>query len=146
MSCKDAMIEKVLTLKPDETVEEALGAMKNQNVRFAPVIDKNKALLGLFSYRSLFRNILPVSLDIAGGASVPLQGAPGMNKRLRSLYSQTVGVIADRNISAVTANDPVWKAHDLIVKHGEPVIVMDEKTRKFLGLVTEESALKILEK
>jgi CBS domain-containing protein len=146
MSCKDAMIKKVLTLKPEEAIEDALDAMKKQNVRFAPVLDKNKALLGLFSYRGLLKNIMPVSLDVAGGASIPLQGAPGMNKRLQSLYAQPVSVIADRQISAVTADDPVWKAHDLIVKNGGPVVVIDSKTEKFLGLITEESALDVLKK
>jgi CBS domain-containing protein len=48
-SIVDVMTHEVLCCKPETTIEEIRGAMKNRRIRHLPVVDDNERLLGLIS-------------------------------------------------------------------------------------------------
>ena len=94
MSCEEAMITKVVTLDPDQTVEEALAMLTKKNIRAAPVLDDTGKLLGMFSFHHLLTSLLPVSVTMDDGLQnldFVIGAAPGVSKRLRKLKPQKVG-------------------------------------------------------
>lgn len=149
MSCEEAMITKVVSLGPDQTVEEALAILKKNNIRAAPVLGGDGRLMGLFSFHHLLTNLLPVSVTMDDGLQnldFVIGAAPGVSKRLRKLKPQKVGDIMDRKVIVLHPHTPIWEGIRLLVKYGSPLPVINEEDGVFLGIVTEQSAVQELEK
>jgi len=142
MPCKDALVEKTLVLKPDQNIEQAVTDMKKSGVTFAPVVENDGTLAGLFSFSRLLENTLPVSVAVGGEGSsmnVTIPSAPGMAKRLQKYRLSSVAEMMQRGLRAVHGDT----ALDVAVRHvretGEPAAVVDPDTGAFMGLVTERS-------
>lgn len=148
MSCEGAMITKVVSLTPDQTVEEATALLKKKVIRAAPVLDGEGRLLGMFSFRYILSNLLPVSVTMDDGLQnldFVIGAAPGIAKRLRRLKPQTVGEVLDRKTVVLSPHVPIWEAIRLLVRYGSPLPVIDADG-VFLGLVTEQSAIEEMER
>jgi CBS domain-containing protein len=52
-SISEVMTAEVVCCKPETTIEEIRGAMKNRRIRHLPVVDKDEHLLGLISIGDL---------------------------------------------------------------------------------------------
>lgn len=149
MPCEEAMITKVITLDPDQTVEEALATLEKKNIRAAPVLDGSGKLLGMFSFHHLLTNLLPVSVTMDDGLQnldFVIGAAPGVSKRLRKLKPQKIGEIMDRKVIVLHPHTPIWEGIRLLVKYGSPLPVISEEDGRFLGILTEQSAVHELEK
>lgn len=151
MPCKDALITKTVLLKPDQTVEQALQILKKASVTFAPVLEEDGTLVGLFSISRLLENTLPVSVAIgAGGAgnvmNITIPSAPGMVKRLQKYRLSKISEMMQRPSQAVHQNTPLDVAVRYVREMGEPAAVVDPDTGIFVGIVTENSILDALEK
>ena len=51
----DLMTDKVISINPDETIEEAATQMLNQGVSRLPVLDENQKLVGILSRRDVMQ-------------------------------------------------------------------------------------------
>lgn len=149
MPCIDAMIDKVVSLTPDQTVEEAMALLEEKKIRTAPVLDKDDILLGMFGFESLLKEMLPVSarmpeglerLDFVRGAK------PDIARRLRSLKTQTIDNAMNREPVVLRPELSVWEGIRKLAKHGSPLPVVEKATNKFMGIVTEQSAIAELER
>jgi predicted transcriptional regulator len=84
MSIENAIIDKFLSLAPEDSVENALKSLKKAKVEAAPVTDEQGRLLGIFSLQALMKNLLPVSVPMNDGIvlDIKVRAAPGIAKRL----------------------------------------------------------------
>lgn len=149
MPCKDAMIDKVVSLTPDQTVEEAMTLLEEKKIRTAPVLDENDNMLGMFGYETLLKEMLPVSVKMEEGLERLdfLRGAkPDIARRLREIKLKPVELVMNRTPKVLSPELSVWEGIRKLAKHGSPLSVVDEKTNKFLGIVTEQSAIAELER
>ncbi len=143
MPCHAAMTEKFVTLSEDQLVEEALFLMEKEGVDIAPVLDDDGAFVGVLSLRIIMQNLLPVSVSMADGLQLDVQirAAPGIAKRLRKVLPLKVSDLMQRNVMHVSPETPLWEGVNLLVQHAEPVLVIDNKTNKVLGMIDGHSAL-----
>ncbi|SFO68762.1 CBS domain-containing protein [Cohaesibacter marisflavi] len=148
MPCKDAMIEKVISLTPDMIVEDALHILEHEKIRTAPVISSDNRLLGMFGFMSVMRQVLPVSvtmtnglehLDFARGAK------PDIAKRINEIKSKPVESAMEQEPITISPDLSVWEGILKLTKHGSPLPVVESGTQKFLGILTEQSAISELE-
>jgi len=150
MPCKDALVKKVMTVSPDMSVEQALKDMKKSGLFFAPVVDSDGTLVGLFSVSRLLENTLPVSVALASGGAagvnVMVPSAPGMAKRLQKYRGARVSEMMQRQFGVVDPDMSLESAVRLIRETGEPAVVVDGPSGAFQGVVTAESVLEALEK
>lgn len=148
MAVEDALIKKGPTLKPDQSVEEAISLLEKKKLRNAPVIEEDGTLAGFFSIRHLMKNMLPVSVQIDNGLqmTVPVSMAPGMDKRLETLKKEPVSALMERKMKTITLDTPLWEVVRLLIEERRSLPVLEEKTGRFLGIVTEQSVLQSLEK
>lgn len=151
MSCKEALVTKTVHLKPSQSVEQALAAMKKAGMTFAPVLEEDGTLAGVFSVGRVLENILPVSVAVAVGGegaamNVMIPSAPGMAKRFQKYRRGTVSEMMQRAPQVVHPDTPL----DTVIRHvqesGEPATVVDSSTGAFVGIITENSILEALEK
>jgi predicted transcriptional regulator len=141
-----AIIDKFLSVSPDDTVEDALQALKKAKIETAPVLDKEKRLLGVFSLQSLMKNLLPVSVPINDGITldITIPAGPGIAKRLNKVHFLSVAEVMERKVNAITSETPIWEAINFLVQYGSPLIVVEYQTGKALGIMTTQSALEEL--
>ena len=67
--CSDAMIKNILTVTPDQTVNEVLEIFEKNDIRSVPVVDQDGKLMGLFGLKHILLGLLHISLY----DSLPLQ-------------------------------------------------------------------------
>jgi len=148
MPCHAAIAGKLVTVTSDQLVEDVLKAMKKAKVSHACVVDKDGALLGLFSYGGLIRNIMPVSVPTADGLvlDVKVRAAPGIAKRLQKAYPLPVEQFMERKVRFVNPETPIWEGVSYLIQYGAPLLVVDTESNKPMGFITEESALAELER
>lgn len=143
MPCHAAMIENPPMVPSSHTVEDALAVMTERGSSFVIVVNDQKQPVGVFSYKSLIENALPVSVAMDGGANmdITVRAAPGMAKRLRKLDPLAVFEIAQRRFPVVYPDTPTWEGVNLLALQGDPVVVIDRETGTLRGAITYASAL-----
>lgn len=149
MPCIDAMIDEVVSLPLDITVEEALNVLDNNNIRTAPVLDSDKTMLGLFGYETLMQAVLPqaLSMGIGLGRLDFARGAgPDIARRLRKVKAKPLAEVMNRKPLTLQPEMSLWETIRTLAKARLPLAVVDKKTNKFLGIVTERSAIAELER
>lgn len=148
MPCHAVTDKSVETLSPDTTVKKALALLKKKSLPYVSVLNKDGTLEGLFSYKSLFKNILPVSVAMADGIQldITIHAAPGLAKRLAKAEGLPVSDFVNRKVPIVHPETPIWEGVNLLVQHGAPLVVVEKETQKFIGLMTGESALDELQR
>lgn len=146
MPCHAATEKKLVVLSPEESVESAINILRQAHVNSAPVVDEGGKLLGLFSFKGLMRNLIPVSVAMTDGIKVDIKvaAAPGVAKRLGRVKPLKVTEVMDRKVLSVSPDDPLWEGVSLLTNYGGPLAVVDDKG-KLLGLITYASMLAELE-
>ncbi len=148
MPCHSAMIKKPVTVLPDQDVEEVIAVLRKNKIDAVAVVDKDGKLEGVFSIQILLENLLPVSVTTGGDVHVDVRvaAAPGVAKRLKKVKPLKVSELMDRKPNAVTPGTPLWEGVKTLVRHGAPLLVVEAETGKFLGMVSEQSAVDELER
>ncbi len=146
MPCHSALVDNVVTASEDDFVEDVLKRMSSEDAPAAAIIDGDGRYLGLFSKKVLLKNLIPVSVAMAGGVqlNVKIDAAPGVAKRLGNVKLHKVSEVMDRKAVSVEPNAPIWEGVSLLTRHGSPLCVVDEKG-KFHGLITYDSLIGNLE-
>jgi CBS-domain-containing membrane protein len=143
------MIENVIEVAPDEPVEKVLGALKKKKSQIAVVLSEEGDLIGYLTMAVLLKNLLPVSLSMqvpGQNQDIVLGAAPGIAKRLRKVKPLPVSDIMERSFHALAPSTPVWEGVQMLVEHGAPVFVLEEGSERYVGVMTEASALEELER
>jgi len=149
MACKHAIISEVTSFKPGMKIAEAMESLEEHHIRTAPVIDENGKLLGMFGYHTLLMGLLPVSVTMEDGLQrldFVIGAAPTIARKLKKIKDKTIETAMDEKPYVVHPLMPIWEAIRILVKHGSPIPVVEEKTGTFIGLITEQSALAEMEK
>lgn len=148
MSIQKAIIDKFLTLAPEDSVENALKSLKKAKVDSAPVTDEEGRLVGLFSLQSLLKNLLPVSVPMNDGIilDVKVRAAPGIAKRLHKVNMLRVSDLMERKVNVVAPETPIWEAVNFLVQYGSPLVVIDQQSAQTVGIITTQSMLDELDR
>jgi predicted transcriptional regulator len=141
MPCHAAMIEKIMTVSPDDEVETTLQAMKKANVDRVPVIDAGGVIVGVFTLNMTLENLLPVSVAIGDGLGMDVHvgAAPGIALRLKKILPLRVGDLMERKFRTVHPEASLGEGIGLLIQTGQPVMVAEPKSGKLLGLITSQS-------
>ncbi len=144
----DAVIEKAITISPENTVSEALEIFKKANIRSLPVVDGNGDVVGLFGLRHLLKSLLPVSVtmdDGVEGLDFLVGATPGIAKRFTKSMKCSVSDFMEEKPLIVDDGTATWEALRVMALHGSPVIVSEKGSKKFVGLISRQSLLANLE-
>ena len=149
MPCHAAILDKALVLKEETSIEKALADMAKKKTEFAAVTNKDGILTGFFSYQILMKNLLPVSIAMNDGIQIDMKlpAAPGIAKRLRKVMPLPIkDLMEHKNFPVVHPETPLWEGVNLLVQYGQPLCVIEPVTQKYLGIITQESALNELQR
>ncbi len=148
MPCHSAMMDKFVSVTPDQSVESVLALMHKKKADYLAVVDAKGILQGYLSYRTLLKSLIPVSVQLGGGKAgdIIVGAAPGIARRLRKVKPLQIAEIMERKINSVHPNTPVWEGVSLLVELGAPLFILEPESNKLIGVMDEESALAELER
>ncbi|MCB1782964.1 MAG: CBS domain-containing protein [Alphaproteobacteria bacterium] len=146
MPCHVAVVDKLITVSPRDSVESVLKIMKKNKIGAVPVVDDKGVLQGVFSMKILLKNLIPVSVVMNDGVQMDIKvgAAPGVAKRLRKVKPLAVEELMDRKVHSVGPDAPIWEGVSLMTSHGGPLAVVDA-THKLIGIITYDSLVEALE-
>lgn len=149
MPCASATVQNVPVLKPDQEIGDVLKLFKKHQLEGFPVVDEDGILLGFLSQHIILKNLIPVSFTVPGGGpggAVTIGAAPGIAKRLKKIKPLKVEDLMERKFQSINPETPIWEGVHMLVEHGAPLMVTEEKTGRFIGLINRFSALEELER
>lgn len=148
MPCHTAMLDKLITVTADQSVEEAMDVLKKSDIDAVPVVDGDGILEGVFSTHILLKNLLPVSLTTGDELHMDIKvgAAPGVAKRLKKVKPLKVSELMERKFNVVAPETPLWEGVNLLVNQGPPVLVIEKESGKLLGMILEQSLIDELER
>ena len=146
MATENIMTSRVVTLKPDDKVADALKLMHQHHIRNLPVVDDEGSFIGLFGVRRLARLLLPQAgrdlnrHSIADLAFLP-EDTGRMAKRWRKIAAKPVSEFLEKEKKLLfcTPDTTFPRMLDLFDRSKDsslPVIVVEGKTRKLAGIVS----------
>lgn len=144
MPCQDAVIKKIISLKPEQTVRDAMAMFDQHQIRAMPVIDSDNRLLGMFSTGVLVHRLLPVSATMQDGLKrlgFIVGATPGAAKKLKAIMNDPVEKHMDRDAVVVHPDTSFWEGLRLLAQYGSPLPVVEENTGKLFGIMTDQSAI-----
>jgi len=146
MPCHSAIVDKLISVRPDELVENVLALLQKNKISAVPVIDEDGLLIGVFSMSVLLRNLIPVSVAMTDGVQmdITVAAAPGVAKRLQKVKPLPVSELMDRKFASVGPDSPIWEGVSLLTNNGSPLPVIDD-AGKCKGVITYDSLVKTLE-
>ena len=142
MPCHAAILDKITTAKADQPVEDVLKLLKKSKRPYIAILDDDGALQGMFSYRVLYKNLMPISVNMNDGVQMDLviSAAPGIAKRLKKVKPLPVSEFMNRRPQKVYADTSLWEAVNMIVQYGAPIFVVENENNKLVGVINEASA------
>ncbi len=152
MATKHIMTSRVVTLRPDDNVTDALRLMHKHHIRNLPVVDDEGSFIGLFGVRRLSRLLLPHAgrnlhrHSLADLAFLP-EDKSRLAKHWKKIAAQPVSRFMEKEKHLQFCKPDTTFTHVLsMFDHSKdsslPLIVIEGKGRKLAGIV---SAWDILE-
>jgi CBS domain-containing protein len=145
MTAASIMTSRLYTIKPDDSVADALLLMHRKQVRNLPVVNDQGEFIGLFGLNRLSRLLLPISASEMGRFSLSnLHFLPDESALVGERWSEVSGqpvVNFLEKKSKLRYCTPETRFPALLALLDEskglslPVIVLDGETRKLVGMV-----------
>ena len=146
MTTENIMTSGLFTIKPSDTVAEAMAVMHAKHVRNLPVIDEKGVFIGLFGLRRLSHLLLPrAALDLGKHSLSELHFLPDeimqMGDRWHEIADQPVANFLEKEkklkfCSPQTAFPELLALLDDSKDSSLPVIIVEGDERKLVGMVS----------
>ncbi len=146
MTTEHIMTSRVVTLRPDDTVADAVELMRQHHIRNLPVVDDEGAFVGLFGVRRLARLLLPqAGRDLSRHSIADLAFLPEDTGRMAKRWKKTAArpvsefLEKEKKLQFCTPDTTFPRMLDLFDHSKDsslPVIVVEGKTRKLAGIVS----------
>ncbi|MGB5258981.1 MAG: CBS domain-containing protein [Gammaproteobacteria bacterium] len=147
------MTSRVITLRPDDKVVDALLTMHRHHIRNLPVVDENGNFVGLFGVRRLGHLLLPkAARDLDRYNISDLSFLPDeteqLTERWRKIASQPVSEFLEKqNKLSFCAPDTSFPQLLGLLEQSKdsslPVIIVQGKSRKLVGMVSSWDILEV---
>lgn len=144
MPCINALVENIITLKPDQTIKESLKVLDENQIRIAPVVDDNGILVGMFSLACFLEDLLPKAaqlIDGLTGLAFLRDAAPAAAKKIRKFADSPVSEHMNQKFQVVYPKTALMEGMRKLVKFGSPLPIVEKDTGRFIGLISEQSCL-----
>jgi len=155
MTCAAAMFTDFVSVRRNQTTEDALQLLREHGIRALPVLDAKGAMVGRFDLIVLLSNVLPaLTVDMRGTGfaelldrNLHLASAQGVEsdldcaQRLRALLPIRLEEIMDPDVVTVHPTTPLLEGVRLLVQYRGPLGVVERGERRLIGLITVQSAM-----
>ncbi|NJD57415.1 MAG: CBS domain-containing protein [Nitrospirae bacterium] len=125
LKARDIMTKDVITVQEDMTVEELGRIFIERRISGAPVLDRDKKVIGVVTENDLVRKNsrlhIPTIVRIFD-AFVPLGGTGRVEEEIRRISASTVSEICTRTVVTVSPDTSVQDVSSLMFEKGVHII------------------------
>lgn len=152
MKIKEIMNTKVITIKPNQTIKEAVKKFSENNIGGLPVVDEKENVIGIISESDIFKLLEHEYSELDEkykDPSTTIDFDLLCNlRRVHNIYKETKGTIPvfeimQKNVITITPGDTIEHAATLMIKkriNRLPVVIKG----KLVGIVTRDDIIKTL--
>ena len=154
MLVSQAMVKKVVTLGPEDSLKDIVQKFVQNDISGAPVVDSEKKVIGILSEADILRVLKERQKEFNLVYIAPTMGLVGLSFREKSVDRETEEVFSElENITAreimkkdvvtVAPNDELQVVVDLIAKgrfNRVPVV----KDERLVGMVTRGDIIRAI--
>ena len=136
MKVRELMLKKFITLRPENTYEEAVDLLYKNNVNGAPVVNKNNELVGYVSEKDLFRILYPYYQSYYEHPENYTDGEK-REEKVQEIRLHPVEIFMTKTPLTVTPDMPVMNAGALMLAnrvHQFPVV----ENNKVVGMISRD--------
>lgn len=148
MKVRDVMTRQVVTLSPEESIEQAARKLRENRISGAPVVEGERVvgivseadLMRLFEGEMSINLVLPSPLEII---ELPIKMHRQLKEAAKRLAARRVADIMTRGVITIDEEASIEEAARIMAKHGInrlPVL----KEGKLVGIVTRADVIKAL--
>lgn len=143
MKIKEVMITKIISIKPDDNVYEALNLLFKMHISGLPVIDNKGKLAGMFTEKEIISGILPSYIENIG-KFVYEDNSKAVKQKVFALKNLKVMDIMRKEVVTIDQDSTLCEAaHIFLTQKARRIIVLD-KAKNLVGIVAREDVLKAL--
>ncbi len=146
MKVKDIMVKKVITLKPEMSIREVAKILFENAITGAPVVDKNKKVLGIITeYDLVYKKAKPhlPSYVMIFDSVLYLENPKRVERELKKILALKASEIMTEKVFTISPEDSIEDLATLIKeKHINPVPVTTNG--KLVGIVSRADIVKLL--
>lgn len=143
MKVSEVMTQDVVSLTPDQSLEEAAKLLVEAGVSGAPVV-KDGAVVGILSERDLLDSRTnpkpPRYLELLGGI-IFLDDVEKYQAQLKKAVAVRVDQVMTREVAVIEASAPLEQAAKIILEHRVNRIPVVEDG-KLVGIITRSDVLR----
>jgi CBS domain-containing protein len=148
LKVRDVMTRQVVTLSPEESIEQAARKLRENRISGAPVVEGERVvgivseadLMRLFEGEMSINLVLPSPLEII---ELPIKMHRQLKEAAKRLAARRVADIMTRGVITIDEEASIEEAARIMAKHGInrlPVL----KEGKLVGIVTRADVIKAL--
>lgn len=147
MQVKDLMTRTVITVKPENTVNEVAELLEHYHFTGVPVVDDNDTLVGLIAERDFIASDSELYLPTYIKLLTDINFVRGDNKRLapaaKKIINATAQDIMNKNIVTTDADMELTELAEMFAtKRVNPIPVVDKK-KKLIGIISRSDLIKL---
>jgi CBS domain-containing protein len=139
MTVRSIMTADPLTLRADDSVARAAELMLGHRYLILPVVDANDRYVGVFDMWDLLGLLLPKAAtldDLVPDLGFLGDDLPGLQARLGEIGKQPVGPFARPDLPALKPTMSVTEALLLFYRNRSALPVVDEATKRVVGVLS----------
>lgn len=149
MTVQNIMVRDVVSASPDQTIDEVINLLNEHKIRWIPIIDQDKKLIGTFCTSQMIQTLLPKSATIEDGLQRLgfITGASeDIAEKLHKIRKERVGDHMEKSPVLLRMQTPIIEGFRYLYKHGSPLPVVDGDTGILVGILSDQSALENIKK
>jgi len=137
MTLQEIMTSDVITVRPDESIEEAIRLITKNKVSGMPVVDGENRLVGIISEKDILKRLFPdyteFMSDVIGGMHYDF--AAEKRKEIKELK---VKHLMKENVITTAPHISIMKACAImIINRIRRIPLIEEGSQKLVGIVSQ---------
>ncbi len=145
MRVKEIMIKDVVSVNPDDNVEEALTRLFEMQISGLPVIDAQGKLIGMFTEKEVLSYILPSYIEKVG-RFIYEENPKSTRKKLQELTKMKVRQLMRRDVVTTAEDTTLCEVARIMLTQRARRLPVIDKTGKVVGIIARCDILKAMAK
>jgi predicted transcriptional regulator len=146
MKVKEIMTKDVVSIKPDDSAQDALALLFKMQISGLPVIDAQGKSVGMFTEKDVLSYVLPSYIEKVG-RFIYAENPKSTKKKFMELGKITVSKLMRHKVIITTFEDTALceVVRIMLIQKARRLLVVD-KAGKVVGIVARQDVLKALVK
>lgn len=149
MKAKDIMSAKVYAVYADNSVEELAKLLTDNNISGAPVIDRDKKVIGIVTEKDImYKDTEPRFPPAANilGAQIFLGSVKKYNAQLRKILATSVNDLMTKDVITVTDDTDIKDIVDIMLANNINRVPVTDGDKKLVGIISRADIVRYMAK